>query len=90
MWTAGHETMAPSGPIPALVARTGLENATLTFWGGSFLAGKMAWALSGYLPTENADYCMLANEWGRLRSRVCLLRLRVCLGSVLESELRQK
>ena len=31
---------------------------------GSFLAGKAAWALRGYLPTEKADYCMLVN--GRL------------------------
>ena len=30
--------------------------------GGSFLAGKAAWALSGDLPTENADYCMLVIE----------------------------
>ena len=33
--------------------------------GGSFLAGKAAWALSGYLPTS-ADYCMLVNEWAWL------------------------
>ena len=30
---------------------------------GPFLAGNAAWALSGYLPTENTDYCMLVNEW---------------------------
>ena len=29
---------------------------------GLFLAGKVAWALSEYLPTKNADYCMLVNE----------------------------
>ena len=58
--------------------------------GGSFLAGKAAWALSGCLTTESADYCMLINEWVWLRSRVCLLRLEVYLGSVLESELGQK
>ena len=56
--------------------------------GGSFLAG--SWTLGGYLPTENADYCMLINKWAWLRSRVCLLRLKVQLGSVLESELKQK
>ena len=58
--------------------------------GGSFLAGKASWASSGYLPTENADYCILVNERAWLRSRVSLLRLEVHLGSVLESELRQK
>ena len=35
--------------------------------GGSFLAGKAAWALSGGLTTESADYCMLVNEWAWLR-----------------------
>ena len=55
--------------------------------GGSFLAGKASWALSGCLPIESADHCMLVNEWVWLRSRVCLLRLEVELGSVLESEL---
>ena len=55
--------------------------------GGSFLAGKASWALSGCLPIESADHCMLVNEWAWLRSRVCLLRLEVELGSVLESEL---
>ena len=29
----------------------------------SFLAGKAAWALSGCLTTESADYCMLVNDW---------------------------
>ena len=55
--------------------------------GGSFLAGKASWALSGCLPIESADHCMLVNEGAWLRSRVCLLRLEVELGSVLESEL---
>ena len=32
--------------------------------GGSFLAGKAAWALSGCLTTENADYCMLHTHGG--------------------------
>ena len=35
--------------------------------GGSFLAGKAAWALSMCLMTESADYCMLVNEWAWLR-----------------------
>ena len=38
--------------------------------GGSFLAGKVAWTLSGCMTTESADYCMLVNEWAWLRSRV--------------------
>ena len=38
--------------------------------GGSFLAGKAAWALSGRLTTDSADYCMLVNEWAWLRSRL--------------------
>ena len=58
--------------------------------GGSFLAGKASWALSGCLPTESADYCMLVNEWAWLRLRVCLLSLKVHLSSFLDSELRQK
>ena len=56
--------------------------------GGSFLA----WTLSGCLTTDSggADYCMLVNEWVWLKSRVCLLRLEVDLGSVFESELGHK
>ena len=42
------------------------------------------------MTTESADYCMLVNEWAWLRTRVCLLRLVVDLGSVLESKLGQK
>ena len=30
--------------------------------GGSILAGKAPWALSGCLTTKSADYCMLVNE----------------------------
>ena len=45
--------------------------------GGSFQVGKVSWALSGCLPIESADHCMLVNEWALLRSRVCLLRLEV-------------
>ena len=58
--------------------------------GSSFLAGKASWALSGCLPIESADYCMLVNEWAWLASQVCLLRLEVELASLLESELGQK
>ena len=58
--------------------------------GGSLLAGKASWALSGCLPIESADHCMLVNEGAWLRSRVCLLRLEVELGSALESELWHK
>ena len=39
-------------------------------------------ALRGYLPTKNADYCMLINEWVWLRSQVSLLELKVHLDSV--------
>ena len=31
--------------------------------GGWFLARKAAWALSGYMATNSAAYCMLVNEW---------------------------
>ena len=58
--------------------------------GGPFLARKAAWALSGCLITESADYCMLVDEWAWLRSQVYLLRVEVNLGSVLESESGQK
>ena len=54
---------------------------------GWFLARKAAWALSRCMTTESVVYCMLGNEWAWLRSRVCLLRLEVDLGSVLESKL---
>ena len=50
--------------------------------GGSFLARKAAWALSGVF-----DCCMLVNEWVWSRSQVCLLKQEVDLGSVLGSEL---
>ena len=42
------------------------------------------------MTTESANYRMLLNEWVWSRSQVCLLRLKVDLGSVLESELVQK
>ena len=37
---------------------------------------------------ESADYCMLVNEWALLRLQVCLLSLKVHLGSIFESELK--
>ena len=58
--------------------------------GDSLLAGKLAWALSRRLPTDNADYCMLIHEWVWQRSCVYLFWLKVHLGAVWESGLRQK
>ena len=55
---------------------------------GWFLA---AWALSGCMATDSADYYMLVNEWVWSKSRDCLLRPEVdVMGAVLESELGQK
>ena len=65
-------------------------NALLSSCRDSFLAGKAAWAPSGCMTTESVDYCILVNEWAWSRLQVCLLRLEVDLGSVLESELGQK
>ena len=42
--------------------------------GGSFLAGKDSWVLSGCLPSEDVDYCMLINEWVWLRSQGLLIK----------------
>ena len=42
------------------------------------------------MTTKSADHCMFVNEWAWSRSRVCLLRVEVDLGAVLESELVQK
>ena len=42
------------------------------------------------MTTDSADYCMLVNEWAWSKSQVWLLMLEVDLGSVFESELRQK
>ena len=57
---------------------------------GWYLARKAAWALSGCMATNSADYYMLVNDWVWSESRDCLLRLEVDMGSVLESELGQK
>ena len=40
------------------------------------------------MTTVSADYCMVINKWVWSKSQVCLLRLEVDMGSVLESELR--
>ena len=81
--------LAPGGPNsrPGCMSRLRKRYSHLS--GGSFLAGKASWALSGCLPIESADQCMFVNEWAWLRSQVYLLRLEVELGSALESELGQ-
>ena len=82
--------LGPGGPILALHGCMDRpRNCYSHLVGGLFLAGKAAWALSRCLTTESADCCMLVNEWAWLRSQVCLLRLKVDLGSVLESELNR-
>ena len=47
--------------------------------GGSLLAGKAGWVLSGCLTTESADHCVFVNVWA-------WLKLEGDLGSVLGSE----
>ena len=54
--------------------------------GGSFLA---SWALSRCLPTESAS-CSLMSGHGQLRSRVCLLSLKVHLSSFLSQNSDRK
>ena len=54
------------------------------------MAGKTVWDLIEKLPTENTKCCRLVNEPAWLKSQVCLLRLKVHLGLLLESQLRQK
>ena len=82
--------LVPGGPPHALTAWTGLENTTLTLQRAGFLTRKAAWSLSGCMATNSADYYVLVNEWAWSKSRDCLLRLEVDMGSVLESELGQK
>ena len=41
------------------------------------------------MATNSADYYMLVNEWVWSKSRDCLLRPEVDMGSVLESELAE-
>ena len=48
---------------------------------GWFLARKAFWSLSGCMATDNADYYMLVNEWVWSKSRDCLLRPEVDMGS---------
>ena len=43
--------------------------------GGSFLAGKASWALSGCLPIESADHCMLVNPLGPIAPKGARLTL---------------
>ena len=40
--------------------------------GDSILGGKTGWILSGWMLTENADYCMVVFELAWLRWKVCL------------------
>ena len=54
--------LGPGGPsCPGYMDR--LRKRYSHFVGGSFLAGKIAWTLSGCMTTESADHCMLINEW---------------------------
>ena len=48
---------------------------------GWFLARKAAWALSGCMATDSADYYMLVNEWVWSKSQDCLLRPKVDMGA---------
>ena len=83
--------LVPGGPPHALTAWTGLENTTLTLQRAGFLQEReAAWSLSGCMATNSADYYMLVNEWVWSKSRDCLLRPEVDMGSVLESKLGQK
>ena len=53
-----------------------------------FLARKAAWALSGCMATDSADYCMLVmSGFVQSHETACLLRPEVDMGAVLESEL---
>ena len=48
--------------------------------GSSFLAGKVAWTLSGCLTTKSADYCMLVNEWAWFKVMSLLVKSGSGLG----------
>ena len=52
------------GPILTHAAQMGLVNTALTL----YLAGKAYFVLNGYLLADNADQCMLVNEWVWLKS----------------------
>ena len=63
--------LAVKGPWLAPVGSgymNGLRECYSHLVGGLFVAEKAAWALKGWLPTENADYCILVTEWAWLRS----------------------
>ena len=64
--------LGPGGPILVLAAWTAdrLRKHYSHLVGGLFLAGKVAWTLSGCMTTKSADHCMLVNEWAWSRSRV--------------------
>ena len=51
------------GPGWANSSRDSMDRLRKHLEGGSFLAGKAAWALSMCLTTNSADNCMLINEW---------------------------
>ena len=42
--------------------------------------GKAAWASSGYLPSESADFFMVVNEWAWLRLESLLIDAESALG----------
>ena len=59
--------LGPGEPTLALATWTSRKPSSHLV-GGSFLPGKAAWALSRFMTTESADYCMLINEWAWSRS----------------------
>ena len=74
--------LALGGPILTLCSyMNGLRKCYSHLIGGSLLAGKAVWVL---------NVSLLVNEWPWLKSQVCLLCLKVHLGSVLEPGIRQK
>ena len=75
------------GDMHIVAARLGFEKAWtdleryFQLVEGWFLARKATLAVSGLMTTDSADYCMLVNKWVWSKSRVCLLRLEVDMGS---------
>ena len=61
--------LGPGGPILALAALTGLKKRYSHLVGGSFLAGKAAWALSRCMTTESA--CSLMSGLGQGHESAC-------------------
>ena len=82
---AGEAVWDLSGCLPT-------ENAVASFPGSPLALFLFFVGVRGEPGNEakNADYCMLVNVYAWLKSPLCLLRLKVQLGSVLESELREK